>query len=432
VRNPHLWHGRLDPYLHEVTVRVKSGGELLDEVSQPLGIRSCEARAGEGFFLNGKRYPMHGVCRHQDWWELGSALRDEHHDRDLEMIMEIGATTVRLAHYQQSEHVYARCDTLGLLVWAEIPFVNRVTGEERENAKEQLRELIRQNVNHPSIYAWGLHNEVYKPHAYTAALTRELHDLAKTEDPGRYTVAVNGHGNMEHPVNGNADIQAMNRYFGWYEKRVRDIKPWIEELERNFPDTRFMLAEYGADANILHQTEHIGESLDWNAPFYPETFQTATHEYQWGIIARHPYIIASYVWNMFDFAVPAWSRGGVEARNMKGLVTFDRQVKKDAFFLYKANWSEQPVLYITRRRLAEREKRVTTITVYSNVGIPRVCLNGTPLEGIREGYTRVHHVIDSVTLAPGKNVITADVTRGNVHLEDRVEWNFTREYKAGL
>ncbi|MDR2129696.1 MAG: beta-galactosidase [Odoribacteraceae bacterium] len=430
LRRPRLWHGRLDPYLYKVIVRVKTGDEIRDEVVQPLGVRHYEIRAGEGFFLNGKRYPMYGVTRHQDWWELGSALHEAQHDVDLNMIMEIGATTVRLAHYQQSDYFYSRCDTLGLIVWAEIPFVNRVTGEERENAKEQLRELIRQSFNHPSIYAWGLHNEVYKPHAYTAALTRELHDLAKSEDPDRYTAAVNGYGHMTHPVNGNADIQGMNRYFGWYEKKIKDIKPWIEELESRFPDTKFMLTEYGADANILHQTEHLGESLNWGAPFYPETFQTATHEYQWSIIAQHPYIIASYLWNTFDFAVPAWARGGVEARNMKGLVTFDRKIKKDSFYWYKANWSAAPVLYITQRRLKEREKRVTTITIYSNVGVPEVTLNGRALEGIRQGYTPVHYILDNVTLDEGKNVITARVARGEERHGDQVEWNFLREYKA--
>ena len=176
--------------------------------------------------------------------------------------MEVGATTVRFAHYQQSEYLYSRCDSLGLILWAEIPFVNRVTGEEAENAKNQLRELIRQNYNHPSIYVWGLHNEVYSPHEYTAQLTADLHDLAKTEDPDRYTVSVNGYGHMNHPVNLNADIQAMNRYFGWYEKKIKDIDTWIEDLEKEYPSQKFILSEYGADANINHQTELLGESLN--------------------------------------------------------------------------------------------------------------------------------------------------------------------------
>ena len=241
VNRPHLWHGRKDPYLYKVVTRLYKGEERIDEVVQPLGIRSYEMVARKGFFLNGEKYPMYGVCRHQDWWGLGSALKNEHHDFDLAQIMELGATTVRFAHYQQSEYLYSRCDSLGLIIWAEIPFVNRVTGEESDNAKNQLRELIRQNFNHPSIYVWGLHNEVYRPHAYTAQLTSELHDLAKTEDPDRYTVSVNGYGHMDHPVNLNADLQGMNRYFGWYEKKIKDMDGWIEGLESDYPDQRLIL-----------------------------------------------------------------------------------------------------------------------------------------------------------------------------------------------
>ena len=398
-----------------------------------MGVRKFEIVAGEGFYLNGERWPMYGVCRHQDWLGSGSALTKEQHDTDLAMIMDIGATTVRLAHYQQSDYIYSKCDSLGLIVWAEIPFVNKVTGEEWENAHRQLRELIRQSFNHPSIYAWGLHNEVYKPHAYTAALTQSLHDLAKTEDPDRYTSAVNGHGHADHPVNLNSDIQGMNRYYGWYEREITDIDAWVEGLEENYPDMKLMLTEYGADANTAHQTEYLGESLDWSKQFYPETFQTKTHEYQWAVISRHPYIIASYLWNMFDFACPMWERGGIPARNMKGLVTFDRQVKKDSYYWYKANWSEEPVLYLTQRRNTDREKRVTSITVYSNCGTPTVWLNGRKLKDIRQGYTDVHYIIDEVTLRKGDNVIRASVTAPDGQtLEDRIEWTYTGEKNRGL
>ena len=383
--SPRLWQGRRDPYLYRVCVRLYRDGSIIDEVVQPLGVRKFEIVAGEGFYLNGERWPMYGVCRHQDWLGSGSALTKEQHDTDLAMIMDIGATTVRLAHYQQSDYIYSKCDSLGLIVWAEIPFVNKVTGEEWENAHRQLRELIRQSFNHPSIYTWGLHNEVYKPHAYTAALTQSLHDLAKTEDPDRYTSAVNGHGHADHPVNLNSDIQGMNRYYGWYEREITDIDAWVEGLEENYPDMKLMLTEYGADANTAHQTEYLGESLDWSKQFYPETFQTKTHEYQWAVISRHPYIIASYLWNMFDFACPMWERGGIPARNMKGLVTFDRQVKKDSYYWYKANWSEEPVLYLTQRRNTDREKRVTSVTA-------------------PDGQT----------------------------LEDRIEWTYTGEKNRGL
>lgn len=428
ISHPHLWQGREDPYLYKVISRLKQDGQVIDEVIQPLGLRKYEAVAGKGFFLNGKKYPMYGVTRHQDWWGMGSALTNREHDFDLEQIMEVGATTVRFAHYQQSDYIYSRCDTLGLIIWAEIPFVNRVTGQEWDNVHQQMRELIRQSFNHPSIYVWGIHNEVYHPHGYTAALTQSVHDLCKLEDPDRYTVAVNGYGHAEHPVNGNTDIQGMNRYFGWYEKKIQDIKPWIEKMEKEYPWQRLMLTEYGADANIEHQTELLGDALNWGSDFYPETFQTKTHEYQWGVISQHPYILASYLWNMFDFAVPQWKRGGVDARNMKGLITFDRKIRKDAFYWYKANWSKEPVLYLTQRRNTERERRETSVTVYSNLGTPRVFLNGRELDGIRKGYTDVHYIFDQVTLAEGRNVLRAVIVFEGKEYTDEIVWNYNGEH----
>lgn len=428
ISHPHLWQGREDPYLYKVVSRLKQDGQVIDEVIQPLGLRKYEAVAGKGFFLNGKKYPMYGVTRHQDWWGMGSALTNREHDFDLEQIMEVGATTVRFAHYQQSDYIYSRCDTLGLIIWAEIPFVNRVTGQEWDNVHQQMRELIRQSFNHPSIYVWGIHNEVYHPHGYTAALTQSVHDLCKQEDPDRYTVAVNGYGHAEHPVNGNTDIQGMNRYFGWYEKKIQDIKPWIEKMEKEYPWQRLMLTEYGADANIEHQTELLGDALNWGSDFYPETFQTKTHEYQWGVISQHPYILASYLWNMFDFAVPQWKRGGVDARNMKGLITFDRKIRKDAFYWYKANWSKEPVLYLTQRRNTERERRETSVTVYSNIGTPRVFLNGRELDGVRKGYTDVHYIFDQVTLAEGRNVLRAVIVSDGKEYTDEIVWNYNGEH----
>lgn len=429
IKNPTLWQGRENPYLYKVVSRLIKDGRVIDEMVQPLGLRKYEIVAGKGFYLNGEKYPMYGVTRHQDWWGLGSALKNENHDFDLATIMDVGATTVRFAHYQQSDYLYSRCDSLGLIIWAEIPFVNRVSGEEAENCRNQLREMIRQSFNHPSIYVWGLHNEVYQPHQYTKELTQSLHDLAKTEDPDRYTVSVNGYGHMEHPVNLVADIQGMNRYFGWYEKKIQDIKPWVENLEKEYPHQKLMLTEYGADANLNHQTEYLGDALNWTKEFYPETFATKTHEYQWSVIAAHPYIIASYLWNTFDFCAPMWVRGGVPARNMKGLVTFDRKVKKDSYFWYKANWSKDPVLFLTQRRNWDREKKETSVTVYSNIGTPKVYLNGKELSGIREGYTPVHYIIDNVTLENGKNIVKTVVVKDGKTYEDEIEWMYSGEKK---
>lgn len=429
IKKPTLWQGRENPYLYKVVSRLIKDGQVIDEMVQPLGLRKYEIVAGKGFYLNGEKYPMYGVTRHQDWWGLGSALKNENHDFDLATIMDVGATTVRFAHYQQSDYLYSRCDSLGLIIWAEIPFVNRVTGQEAENCRNQLREMIRQSFNHPSIYVWGLHNEVYQPHQYTKELTQSLHDLAKTEDPDRYTVSVNGYGHMEHPVNLVADIQGMNRYFGWYEKKIQDIKPWVENLEKEYPHQKLMLTEYGADANLNHQTEYLGDALNWTKEFYPETFATKTHEYQWSVIAAHPYIIASYLWNTFDFCAPMWVRGGVPARNMKGLVTFDRKIKKDSYFWYKANWSKEPVLYLTQRRNWDREKKETSVTVYSNIGTPKVYLNGKELTGIREGYTPIHYIIDNITLDMGKNIVKTVVVKDGKTYEDEIEWVYNGEKK---
>lgn len=432
VKNPHLWQGLEDPYLYKVVVRVTAGGEVIDEVTQPLGLRHFELRAADGMYLNGKKVPMYGVCRHQDWWGLGSALTDKEHDTDLAIIKEIGATTIRFAHYQQSERIYAKCDSIGFMIWAEIPFVNRVSTQEGDNAKQQLTELIRQNYNHPSIYTWGLHNEVYTPYNYTVSLTTELNDLAKTEDPGRYTVSVNGYSVVDQESNLNADIQGINHYFGWYGGKIGDIEKWVTGMEKNFPGYKVIFSEYGAEANIHQQEEVVGEVGRYFSQFYPETFATKFHEIQWGVISKHPYLLASYVWNTFDFATPATAQGGVKARNMKGLVTFDRKTKKDPFYWYKANWSKEPVLYITQRRATQRENELTPVTVYSNTGTPRLFVNGVEVKTFKTGTTPVHYIFENVKLTEGENIIEAKVDNKGKLLEDKIQWNYSPENKNRL
>lgn len=429
IRDPHLWQGLEDPYLYRTVVRLERGGEVLDEVVQPLGIRRFELRASDGMCLNDKKVPMYGVCRHQDWLGLGSAISNAHHDADLAIIREMGATTIRLAHYQQSEYFYARCDSIGFMVWAEIPFVNSVTTREGDNAKQQLTELIRQNFNHPSIYIWGLHNEVYSPAEYTNALTIELNDLAKSEDPDRYTVSVSGYNNIDRPTNLNADIQGINHYFGWYNNRISDIVPWIEGLEKDYADYRIIFSEYGAEANIDHQQEVVSEVGDCCGfdKKYNETFATKFHEIQWAAIANTDVLIGSYIWNTFDFATPMSSQGGVEARNMKGLVTFDRKVKKDPFYWYKANWSAEPVLYLTQRRAVERENRITPVAVYSNVGKPVLTVNGREYVDYRQGTTPVHYIFEGVELREGENIVTARVIRDGITYKDSIHWNYSKD-----
>jgi beta-galactosidase len=429
IKNPHLWQGLDDPYLYGVEVQLVYDGKTIDEVRQPLGLRHFELKNGDGMYLNGRKVPMYGVCRHQDWLQYGSALSDEQHDADLAIIKELGATTIRFAHYQQAERIYAKCDSIGFIVWAEIPFVNRVSTQEAGNAKQQLTELIRQNYNHPCIYVWGLHNEVYSPYDYTAALTAALHDLAKTEDPDRYTASVSGYSSVDNAANLNADIQGINHYFGWYSGEVGDVKKWVEGMERNFPNYKIIFSEYGAEANIMQQQEEVADvgdccGFDKN---YNEQFATHFHEQHWGIISRHPYLLASYVWNTFDFATPASSQGGVEARNMKGLVTFDRKVKKDPYYWYKANWSKQPTLYITQRRAVQRKRQTTQITIYSNLGKPRVLLNGRELTAYQMGTTAVHYIFTDVKLDDGVNIIEAALQKDGREYSDRIEWHYSAD-----
>ncbi|MCK9506895.1 MAG: hypothetical protein M0Q54_00510 [Pigmentiphaga sp.] len=430
IKKPHLWQGLEDPYLYKVEVSLIQHEKLIDQVIQPLGIRKFELKAGNGVYLNDKKIPMYGVCRHQDWWKLGSALSKENHDTDLAIIKEMGATTIRLAHYQQSEYFYSRCDSIGFLVWAEIPFVNRVTTQEGNSAKQQLVELIRQNYNHPSIYVWGLHNEVYTPQNYTISLTQELNDLAKTEDPYRYTAQVSGYNMIDYPVNNKADIQGINQYFGWYNDTLDSLQTWVNRIEKQFSDHKVIFSEYGAEANINQQMEIVsnrGDCCGFDND-YNESFATRFHEEHWNVISKHPFLLSSYIWNAFDFATPMSSQGQVEARNMKGLVTFDRKTKKDPFYWYKANWSKEPVLYITQRRVVNRTNQITSVTVYSNLGQPALYVNGEKIENCTKGYTEVHYIFENVQLKEGENTVEAKIVKDNKTHSDKISWNYSENH----
>ncbi len=427
VSNPHLWNGIKDPYLYSVVTTIIENGKELDKVSQPLGLRYIELKAGDGVYLNGKKYPMYGVSRHQDWFGFGNALSNEQHREDFLTIREMGATTVRLAHYPQADYVYTLADSLGLLIWSEIPFVNATSLQESENAHEQMREMIRQMGNHPSVYMWGMHNEVYSKNkdGNVPILTRELNDIAKTDDPDRPTISTSGYGEIDRPSNLAGDVQGINRYYGWYEGKIADLDNWGDYLKKQFPDYKVMLAEYGADANIDQQVDTLPDvsTIDpGKGQFYPEDYQTETHIQQWAAIQKHPNILASYAWNMFEFAVPSWSRGGVPARNLKGLVTFDRKRKKDAFYWYKANWNPEPMIYLEGRRNSIRQHANTKIQLFSNLGKVQVYLNGKAIP-VRQGVNDKHWVCEPVKLRKGVNKIEAKgKTESGKELTDQMDW----------
>lgn len=438
IERPHLWQGRRDPYLYTLTAELHADGRRLDAVSQPLGLRSYRVDTERGFLLNGQPYRLYGVNRHQDWFDHGNALSNAQHQSDLDQIADIGATAIRLAHYQQAEYVYAAADRMGFVAWAEIPFVNAYTGQESANAKQQMLELIRQNYNHPSIFFWGLHNEVTpKPDDADAVLgavqlTRELHDLAKGEDPDRYTVAVsNIWWLLDNPIHRIADLQSFNQYAGWYGGKATELESWIRDTRKAHPGWSFAISEYGAEANIAQQSETLADSIDPVGQWFPENYQTWLHEVQWTAIAKQPSVWASFVWNMFDFAVPMWNRGNVPARNMKGLVSYDRKTRKDAFYWYQANWSPQPVLHIVGKRLSTRTRAEITVNVYSNLDDLELWLNGVKLGAPTPGLTHAQHLWPGVVLRPGLNRLKAVAVRAGKRHEDTAEWMLRTEPAAG-
>ena len=422
--HPHLWNGLDDPYLYGVTVSLYDGQHLLDEITQPLGVRDFKIVEGKGFYLNGRPYRLRGVCRHQEWWGYGSALSNEQHASDLAMIKEVGANSIRFAHYQQADYIYAKCDSIGFITWAEIPFVNAVSGQEGENAKLQLTELIRQQYNHPSIYVWGMHNEVYSktPDEFVPVMTRQLNDLAKTLDPHRYTVSTSGYGEMDRPSNLATDIQAMNQYHGWYGGKITDVGAWLDGIEQQYPTYKTVFSEYGAEANIDQHEYSDRLKGNPNADFYPEDYQTKYHRIHWGAIAQHPYLVASYLWNMFDFAVPSAHGGGVAARNMKGIVTFDRKVKKDAFYWYKANWNPAPMVYIAGRRIHEMKERQRDVNVFSNLETVTLYVNKRKVAPAKIGYTKADFIFENVKFRKGKNTIVAKGIKDGKLFEDEIIW----------
>lgn len=442
--HPHRWDGRSDPYLYRITATLHDGRKTLDEVTQAFGVRSFHVDPDRGFFLNGRHLALHGVSRHQDWQGKGWAISDADQARDMALIEEIGANTVRFAHYEHAPAWFDAADRAGMLVWAEIPFLDTVSlGDTTaspaliDNARQQLIELIRQNFNHPSVATWGIGNEVdlalasgkRGANADPRALLRLLDDLAHHEDPGRPTTladcceATPGDKPPGLPVlAGITDLVGYNRYFGWYYGNVDDLGPHLDALHAAHPHTPIAVSEYGAGGALSQHTDdpHGGTGNPSPRP-HPEEFQSWWHERSWPQLARRPYLWATWVWNMFDFASAIRHEGDAIDLNDKGLVTYGRNVKKDAFFFYKAHWSSEPVVHINGRRYVNRAQAVIDVRLYSNAARVRVALNGRTL-AIVACPDRVC-VVHGVHLTPGLNRVTAKARFGARTVEDAVTWN---------
>lgn len=373
IENPHLWNGTKDPYLYTARAELFVDGKAVDSVSARFGIRSFEINPQRGFILNGEEYPLRGVSRHQDRPEIGNALLTEHHREDIDLICEMGANTIRLAHYQHSQVFYDLCDEKGLIVWAEIPYISRHMANGIENTKSQMKELVCQNYNHPSIVVWGLSNEITMGGASDKSLIENhkmLNDLVHSLDKTRPTTlaAITMCSPDEEYVH-ISDVLSYNHYFGWYGGNTSMYGPWFDAFHNKYPDKAIGISEYGCEALNWHTS-------DPQQGDYTEEYQAYYHEELIKQIMDRKYLWATHVWNMFDFAADARCEGGENGMNHKGLVSFDRKYKKDAFYAYKAWLSDEPFVHICSKRYTDRVEAVTRVTVYTNQNEVELFANG--------------------------------------------------------
>ncbi len=372
IENVHLWNGKEDPFLY--TARAVLDGN--DEVSARFGCRTIALDSEKGFYLNGKNLRLCGAARHQDRQGLGSALTKQEHEEDIALMLEMGANTVRLAHYQHDQYFYDLCDEKGLIVWAEIPYITEHMPEARENTLSQMRELVLQNYNHPSIICWGLSNEITATGGVSDDLVENhklLNELCHKLDSTRPTTMANVF-MLDHnePFVQLPDIRSYNLYYGWYVGDWDQNDAWFDSYHAAHPDSVIGLSEYGADANPAYQNGNP-EKGDWSEPY-----QAAYHEHMLKMWSERPYIWAMHCWNMFDFGADGRDEGGKPGQNQKGLVTFDRKTKKDAFYVYKAYLSKEPFVHICGRRYTDRAEKETEVKVYSNQGKVSLLVDGKP------------------------------------------------------
>ena len=376
IENVHKWHGRRDPYLYSAEVNLVEGKEILDTVSARFGCRSFDIDPDRGFILNGEEYPLRGVSRHQDRWGIGNALLPEHHKEDIELICEVGATTIRLAHYQHAQYFYDLCDEYGQIIWAEIPYITTHLDDGVENTRTQMMELIVQNYNHPSIVVWGLSNEINAGTEADAGIVPNHHmlnDLCHELDKTRLTtMAAVSTAPVHHEYISIPDTVSYNHYFGWYGAELEDYGPWFDKFHAEHPNQPIGCSEYGCEALNWHNSKP-------EAGDYSEEYQAIYHESLIRQLFSRKYLWATHVWNMFDFGADGRNEGGEDGQNHKGLVTFDRKYKKDSFYAYKAWLNPEPMVHLCGKRYVDRVEDVTKVTVYSNFPSVELFANGESL-----------------------------------------------------
>ena len=422
IKEPHLWNGMADPYCYTAAASIVKDGEVVDAVTVTYGYRSFRVDAATGFYLNGKNVPLHGVSRHQDRLDKGWAISKADHEEDIALIKELGANTLRLAHYQHDQYFYDLCDHTGFALRAEIPFISKFIPTEAayENTISQMTELVAQNYNHPSIFFWGISNEILIG-ADNEPLRKNLRDLAKlakSMDPSRLTTLAQVSGTpMDSEHNYITDVVSYNHYFGWYGGDVAQNGPWFDAYHKLNPDIPLGVSEYGVE-NIVKW--HSAKPMNHD---YTEEYANYYHHEMLKTFAKRPYLWSTHVWNMFDFAADARNEGGIQGRNDKGLVTYDRKLKKDAYFIYKAYWTSEPMVYVAGRRWVDRAPEERDITVYTNCDTVTLVVNGAEVE---TKAAEDHCVVfENVALKDGENTVTAKSCCG---VEDTITLNGVAEH----
>ena len=456
VANPHRWDGIKDPYLYKLVVQLEDGGGgVLDRVVQDYGIREMKFDPDKGFFLNGKSFPLHGVNLHQDYQDKAWAISPEHTDESLALIKEIGANTIRLAHYPHAPYTLQQTDRIGFVTWAELPFVNTtvvpcapgsVTAPALvENAKQQLQELIRQQYNHASIATWSVGNETSQGCGLpdnAVPVLKELHALAKTEDPSRPTSLASNKDNDK--IGGITDVWAQNQYFMWYVPQpVSALATMLDGLRASFPSQAMGISEYGAGAALSHQSDNVNDAIgsvaarDFSAKtrivYQPESYASLVHEANYEMFLTKEYIWGTYVWNMFDFGSGIRHEGDIGATNTKGLVSFDRKTKKDAYYFYQAHWSQEPVAHITDRRYVDRNLPTANVKVYSNADSVALTVNGSAVRTLAAADCPNRTCnFGEVPLVAGDNTVAVAASRGAASASDSVVWKLDSDHATNL
>lgn len=434
IPDPILWNGKENPYLYNVTVELYEGEKVIDKVNQKTGFRYFHVDPEKGFFLNGKYLNLYGFCRHEDVKGKGSALQTEDYNTDLELIKEVGATAMRLAHYPHAEPMYELCDENGIILWTEIPmcgpggyaYTGYLHNEGFENnARQVLKELVYQKFNHPSICFWGIFNELlitdnkkFQEYDNPVPFVKEINALYKQLDPSRLTAFATCVDQTNYL--GCSDLIAWNKYFGWKSSQESASK-FFDNVKSNSNNQPVGVSEYGAGASIHQHACTLDKSIKVASGVHPEEFQANCHEGYWNAFVKRPYLWAKFIWQFADAQSSIRKEGDTDGMNDKGLITYDRKEKKDAFYFYKANWNPEPMLYITSRRFTERTNQHTLVKVYSNLDEATLYINKKKIG--KQKKDNVNRIIwENITLSPGENIIHVEGKAGNKILNDTCTW----------